>query len=296
MMRKYFVKNTTKRNMFFGLVIAAHASHVSYAHNEKSEHQHAPNGLKTHGDSSSKELKPTEPTIKLNIQKIEDKNGKKLVQIKMTRIKDDKPIALDNLKEVHTQKIHLLIIDDSLEDYTHEHPTPLNDAGLYEFEWRQKKQGNYRIWADLFPLDTNAQEYVLADLVSNKKSKPEINRAPSLENTLEGYTFKLSFDSNNLVAGKPAMGKISVTDAKGNLVKDLKPVMGAYAHFVGFSDDMRTVVHIHPMGEEPTKPSDRGGPELQFHIEPKKAGFIKFFAQININGKELFVPFGLNIK
>jgi hypothetical protein len=290
------VKNTTKKNLLLGLVIATHTPNVSTAHNENNDHQHAPHAHNTHGVSSSKKLPPTKKTIKLDVVKIEDKNEKKRVQIRLARTIDNKPISINDLKELHTQKIHLLIIDDSLEDYTHEHPIALNETGLYEFKWSQKKQGNYRIWADLFPLDTNAQEYVQADLVSGKEAKTEINRTTSLENTIEGYTFKLSFDTDNLLAGKPALGKVNITDAKGNPVKDLEPVMGAYAHFVGFSDDMRTVVHIHPMGEEPTKLSDRGGPELQFHIIPEKAGFIKLFAQVNIKGKEIFVPFGLNIK
>ncbi len=49
------------------------------------------------------------------------------------------------------------------------------------------------------------------------------------------------------------------------------------------------------MGKEPIKTSERGGPELQFHVEPNKAGFIKLFAQVQINGKTLFVPFGVTV-
>jgi len=54
-------------------------------------------------------------------------------------------------------------------------------------------------------------------------------------------------------------------------------------------------VHVHPMGVEPTKATDRGGPELQFHINPERKGFVKFFAQMNIQGKEIFVPFAVNV-
>lgn len=148
----------------------------------------------------------------------------------------------------------------------------------------------------MHPLDTDAQEYVIADLVTGKEAKSEINRTIVLESTMDGYTFKLSFDSESLVIGKPALGKITITDKVGNPVKDLEPVMGAFAHIVGFFDDKQTVVHIHPMGEEPSKPTDRGGPELQFHIVAEKAGFIKLFAQVSIKGKELFVPFGIVVK
>lgn len=276
------------RYIAFLLTIAAS---TSYAHNDKSDHHHS--AQESH---SSHHEHNAEPTIKLSIHKIENKDGKKLVQIKLFRIKDDKPISPDDLKEVHTQKVHLLIIDDSLIDYHHIHPKALAEPGLYEFVWEPKTQGNYRIWADLCPVNTNTQEYVIADLVAGKEANPEINQATVLESVIDGYTFKLSFDSDNLVTGTPVIGKITVTDAKGNPVTKLEPVMGAFAHIVGFADDMQTVVHIHPMGEEPSKSTDRGGPELQFHIEPAKAGFIKLFVQVSVNGKELFVPFGITVK
>lgn len=278
------------------------STNVGYAHTDKTEHSHSTTekhsehqhtAKDSHGDHHAA---ASEPTIKLSVSKMENKGDKKLVQIKLERIKDDKAVSHENLKEVHTQKVHLLIVDDSLEDYSHIHPKALKEPGLYEFEWDAKKQANYRIWADLHPLDTDAQEYVIADLVAGKDTKSEINKTVVLESTMDGYTFKLSFDSENLVIGKPSLGKITITDKDGNPVKDLEPVMGAFAHIVGFFDDRQTVVHIHPMGEEPSKPTDRGGPELQFHIVAEKAGFIKLFAQVNIKGKELFVPFGIVVK
>lgn len=264
-------------------------------HGQGDKDEHAGMDHSAHGDAAKG--KASEPSIKLSVPKVEDKGDKKVVQIKLTKTKDDSPVPLDNLKEVHTQKIHLLIIDDSLEDYSHIHPKPTKETGVYEFEWNPiKKNANYRVWADLFPLDTNAQEYAIADLTTSQGSKAEINRTASMQSTMEGLTFKLTFDSPDLQAGKATMGKIVITDDKGNPVKSLEPIMGAFAHIVGFGDDLKSVVHIHPMGTEPTKDTDRGGPELQFHIEPEKAGFIKMFAQVKVNGKELFAPFRLVVK
>lgn len=267
----------------------------AYAHGNITEHDHPIKGRHS-SDTGPKHHLVVEKTIKLSIQKIEDNDDKKIVQIKLVKVKDDKPEVLENLKEVHTQKIHLLIIDDSLEDYSHLHPKALKEPGLYEFAWHPKKQGNYRIWADLFPLDTHVQEYVTADLTSGIMEHSTISHATVMQSTLDGYTFKLSFDKKNIMAGKPAMGRINITDDKGNPIKDLEPIMGAFAHIVGFSEDWNTVIHVHPMGEEPSKSTDRGGPEIQFHIEPKKRGFIKLFAQLNIKGKEIFVPFGVTVK
>ncbi|KTD38930.1 hypothetical protein Lnau_0424 [Legionella nautarum] len=245
-----------------------------------------------HHHSAMTQQKKAEPTIRLTVEKIINGPKNNVVYIKLTDIKTNKPISLEDLREVHTQKIHMLIIDDSLNDYSHVHPSPTKEPGEYQFSWKpNKKEANYRIWADLVPLNTNQQEYVIADLYKTKANMTQIIPRITTETVVDGYKFKLSFDQPKLELGKATMGKIEITDAQDKPVHNLEPLMGAYAHIVGFSDDFNTVVHVHPMGVEPQQTTDRGGPELDFHIEPQKAGAIKLFAQVKINGKELFVPF-----
>lgn len=71
--------------------------------------------------------------------------------------------------------------------------------------------------------------------------------------------------------------------------------MGAYSHIVGIAEDWRTIAHVHPMGTEPKAASDRGGPTIDFHLEPRRAGFLKLFAQIQVDGHDVFLPFGLTV-
>ncbi len=71
-------------------------------------------------------------TLQLSIQEIMDKKDKKLVFIKLIDTKNNKPITLNDLIEAHTQKIHLLIIDDSLLDYSHVHPVETTIPGIYQ--------------------------------------------------------------------------------------------------------------------------------------------------------------------
>ena len=265
-------------------IVSAHTGHdhTETTKPQTEKHQHpAPQG---------------QATIKISLVKQEDQGDKKLVQIKLIKIKDDQPITLSDLKEAHTKKVHLLIIDDSLTDYHHIHPEATKEPGVYQFEWAPKAKGNYKLWADLVPVDTNEQQYVAFDLIKNDKAKAIVDKKTSMQSTIDGYTFKLSFDKDKLTAGNAAMGKIMITDAKDEPVKTLEPIMAAYAHIVGFSEDLKSVIHVHPMGTEPAKDTDRGGPELDFHLEPSSRGFVKLFAQVKLNGKELFVPFGLNIE
>ncbi|CEK09651.1 hypothetical protein [Legionella hackeliae] len=237
------------------------------------------------------------PTVRFTIEKIVDDGGKKVVFFKLMDSKSNNPIRLADLKEVHTQKIHLLIIDNTLTDYSHVHPQPTSEPGVYRFQWQPThKNSAYRAWADLVPIHTNKQQYVTADLLPGKSSTTiKADNKLSYESTINGYQFHLSFDAP-LKVGKAAMGKITVTDSESKPIHTLEPIMGAFAHIVGFNNDLQTVVHIHPMGTEPNSEAARGGPELQFHIEPEKTGFTKVFAQVKINGQELYAPFGIFVE
>jgi hypothetical protein len=101
--------------------------------------------------------------------------------------------------------------------------------------------------------------------------------------TVDGYTFTLALDGEPK-AGAPVMGNVVITK-DGQPFTGLEPVMGAFAHVVGFTEDYNSVLHVHPMGKEPSNDAERGGPKLEFHIEPEKAGFVKLFAQVRIGGK-----------
>src|SRR6266446_9816790 len=72
---------------------------------------------------------------------------------------DGSPVLHADLLVMHTQPIHLLIVDPSLGDYHHEHPTPTETPGEYAFNFTPAKTAPYRIWADLVPVSTGVQEY-----------------------------------------------------------------------------------------------------------------------------------------
>ena len=141
---------------------------------------------------------------------------------------------------------------------------------------------------------TDKQEYVQADMGSPAEEKASIDKATSMTATVEGYTFTLSLDGEPK-AGAPVMGSVTVSK-DGQPFTQLEPVMGAFAHVVGFTEDYNSVLHVHPMGKEPSSDAERGGPKLEFHIEPEKAGFVKLFAQVRIGGKDIFAPFGITVK
>ncbi|PZO81396.1 MAG: hypothetical protein DI626_10885 [Micavibrio aeruginosavorus] len=216
------------------------------------------------------------------------------VTVKLNAATDGKPLTFDDLKEAHTKKLHLLVIDPSLSDYHHIHPVAGKNPGEYVFDFTPLKNDSYRVWADVIPVATDKQEYVQADMGSPAEEKASIDKATSMTATVEGYTFTLSLDGEPK-AGAPVMGSVTVSK-DGQPFTQLEPVMGAFAHVVGFTEDYNSVLHVHPMGKEPSSDAERGGPKLEFHIEPEKAGFVKLFAQVRIGGKDIFAPFGITVK
>lgn len=228
------------------------------------------------------------------------RNKQTLTELELISIKDNKLLLPSAIKETHTEKIHLLIFDQTLADYQHIHPTSTNKPGIYQFEWTPKEASQYRVWVDLTPLNTGQQEYIMTNLGNLSKSSTQVDKALNSTYSVgergNKIHFILSFDSQELISGKSTMGKVIVKDSQGHPFTQLEPVMGAFAHIVAINDDFKTIAHIHPMGEEPSKNSDRGGPELNFHIEPNKSGFWKIWVQVKAKGKDLFIPFGVNVK
>lgn len=248
-----------------------------------------------HGDHSGHKHGANEPTMTVAAVSAQPLTVGQKADVTLTiKKKGGTPVTPDDLEVAHTQKVHALIIDPSLTDYHHEHPLPTGKPGEYAFSFTPRKPGPYRIWADLVPKG-GEQEYAMTDLAAPTQPEPITNRTESLKTTVDGLTYTLTF-KQPLKAGDAILGTLTVADAKGTVFPSLEPVMGAYAHIVGFSEDFKTIAHIHPMGEEPTKETDRGAGKLDFHLVPEQPGLLRLFAQVQIGGVSKFAPFTLNIQ
>ena len=207
----------------------------------------------------------------------------------------DHPITFDQLVETHTKKIHLLIVDQSLTDYHHEHPQPNATPGDYEFTFTPQKPGPYYAWADLRPLPLGLQEYDKTIIAGTGDPEPITDRAIRLASDLEGFHFELTLPPSGVKAGVPVDAKLRVTrDGKG--FDQLEPVMAAFAHLVGFNQDGETVLHMHPIGPPILDEKKRGGPILTFKLYTTKPGFTRLFAQVQVNGQQIFAPFGFEVQ
>lgn len=244
-------------------------------------------------------MKPGEPTLRLSAQASGPvEAGKKLeVKIKLSKA-DNSPVTYDDLMVMHTQPIHLLIEEPALGDYHHEHPLETETPGLYAFSFTPQRSAPYRIWADLVPVATGVQELPFTDLPSAGTAGPITDRADKFASKVEGFSFALTLAGNGtpLKANEARRMDIMVTDGEGKPVSRLEPVMNAFAHLVGFYEDYHTVVHLHPTGGDVTVADARGGPGLSFMFFPPRAGFIRLYCQVSVDGRMLFAPFNVNVR
>ena len=208
----------------------------------------------------------------------------------------DRPVTEQDLLVMHTRPIHLLIVDRGLTDYHHEHPEPVADApGRYRFTFTPRRPGPYRVFADVVPTSTGVQEYARADLPADTAPVPITDREPTAVATVGGLRFALGQDGP-LRANHPTPMTLTVATANtGAPFARLEPTMGAFAHLVGFHEDGATVVHVHPLGREPDRATERGGPTLSFNFYPPAAGLIRLYAQVQVDGRQVFAPFTLTV-
>ena len=207
-----------------------------------------------------------------------------------------KPIAPEDLLITHTQRLHLLIVDPTLTDYQHVHPTPAKRAGDWSFAFTPVAGGTYRIFADFTPAATARGLYASVDLAVDGISAAHDGAPRAANATVErdGYRFTLTTTPSPLRARQPIDLHFEIVHAGGGRVA-LEPVMGAFAHLVAFDENRSGFAHLHPTETDLLKAPDATRPALNFKLTIPRAGRYVIWAQVKIAGSETFVPFGIEI-
>ncbi len=199
------------------------------------------------------------------------------------------------LIETHTRRLHLLAIDSSLEDYHHEHPITSGRPGDFAFLFTPRKTDDYLLWLDVTPLATGRSETPEAVIPGSVPSTASPTRIKQMECVTDGWKFELQLDRKRVTVNQPINARLRVTDAKGKPCFILEPVMGAFAHVIGFMDDRHTMIHVHSHGEPPHE-LNRSGPEVPFRFVAPKKGFMKLFIQTQMNGNIVLAKFGFPVE
>lgn len=198
------------------------------------------------------------------------------------------PLSPDQLTTTFTEKLHTMVVDSSLTDYHHLHPTYQPATGLFTCSFTPRLNGRYAAWQDFTPNGAQAAVHRRIDLPASPGS---FDLPPKLLPSSQAHAGNLAIAVNAdtpLTAGQDGILRVRVTDKEGRAVSALEPVMGAYGHLAGFSADGQHFIHSHPLTEL-GQPLVNG--ELAFHITPTQAGMTKFFLQLQQDGQQVILPF-----
>jgi hypothetical protein len=208
-----------------------------------------------------------------------------------------KAIAPEDLQVVQTQRIHLLIVDPSLDDYQHVHPQPGRRPGEWVFRFRPRFGGVYRIFADFTPVATNRGLYAETELSVAGAPNPVAagTQALAWTDVVDGYRFALSPGALPIRAGVPADLRLVVTREGGGPVP-VEPVMDAFAHLVAFDRLRSGFAHIHPREADVSKRPDPLRPTFTFRVMIPSPGRYVIWSQMNIAGLEVFAPFWFDVE
>ena len=205
-----------------------------------------------------------------------------------------KPIAPVDLLVSHTRKLHLMLVDPSLTDYQHIHPTPGEAPGEWHVSFAPKYAGTYRIFADFMPAVTARGLYASVDI--DVPGTPEsLYHQPSLVQVDGPYTFELGMDEGRVRARESTDLTLKIHHDQGAAVH-LGEIMGSFAHLVAFDEDRSGFAHLHPQETDLESPPDAYNPELHFNITIPQSGLFVIWAQLVLDGTERFIPFWFEVE
>ena len=230
------------------------------------------------------DFRPVNPVVMNQLAKFEIKIEKA----------DGSPLTSSDVALSHTQKIHLLAVDESLNDYHHIHP--IADSlfdGVWHFSLTPKYAGEYSVYLDFIPLKSPRRVLLSSSFKVNGDRASFQDRQENLEFSYEDINFELIKDSKESTEEKKII-TLTAVDRKGKNVT-FHPVMGAFAHMVAFDDEMNGFAHLHPISENvPSSENTTHTGPLSFGFTAPKYGIYRLWAQVKTTTeKEIFIPFDL---
>lgn len=210
-------------------------------------------------------------------------------------------IAPHELAVTHTEKMHVMVIDPSLEDYHHVHPEAVGLDGQYFFDFTPALAGTYKVFTEIVPLRSRRQAIALSELeVPGEGATPKFER--STVSLVDGVRFELVSVPEVLETGRDYRLQLHITDEADQPIA-LEMVMGATGHMVAFDAVGTGFAHMHPVDSVASvRTAGLGGGsatderDLAFMFNVPNPGWYRLFAQIQVEGEAVFGRFDLMVE
>lgn len=194
-------------------------------------------------------------------------------------LKDQNGNPVDDLEVNHEKLLHLIVVNDQLDQYYHLHPERVG-AGQFEIAY-ELKDGAYKAFIDIKPKKLNYHVKPTAFTIGLSEETHRQNHLKADE------TFK------KIVDGRTAEMVVSSFEARKPVTLDFKldestlePYLGAAGHVVILDEEANQYLHVHPHNEN----------EPIFETQFDKPGTYKIWAEFKQEGKVRVFPFVIEIK
>ncbi|MCT7981310.1 hypothetical protein [Laspinema olomoucense] len=207
-------------------------------------------------------------------------------------IQDSTGNTVSEFDIVHEKKLHLIVVSDDLQFFSHLHPTQ-NQAGQFQVENTFPSGGNYTLFADYKPTGDAQRVSALKTTVAGNPPPPAemtLTRSQTLGNTKVG----LMLPTEKISAGEPITLAFDLEDTKTQTpVTDLQPYLGELGHLVivkqSDSPTEADYIHAHPM-------PNPGSETLEFMTQFPEAGNYKMWGEFNRNGEIIAAEFWVTVQ
>jgi hypothetical protein len=260
----FVIGSYTAYDLFIGKQESAHNAAASHETEEIGEF-HGHNGADGgHGHEESSEKSGE------IIADFSYKSG--IITITLSDLKGN---PVEDLVVNHEKLLHLIVVDDHLEQYLHLHPEKI---GKGKFELNQPlKEGSYKAFVDIKSKSLHYQVQPLPFLAGDpQKSHSHETLVPdtSLVKTNDGQTAELEVSSFEAVVPVTLNFKLDETV--------LEQYLGAAGHVVILNEKADQYLHVHPKNEQ--KPIfetqfDQPG-RYKIWAEFKQAGKVRVFSYV----------------
>jgi hypothetical protein len=255
------------------------------------QHEH----MKHSRQQNNQEPISNQYNVNLHFDSIVPEAGRKIMLTISVAEKSGTPIK--DFEVIHDKLLHLIIVGEDLSYFAHVHPTLTGADGNFTIAHIFPESGTYKLWVDFKP---KGGKQTLVPFIADVKGLPTHKPIMLVH---DGVYVKESLDRNYQISLKLPQGKIvskedtdivfSISDASGNPITDLEPLMGAGGHSVIIGSDLQEFLHVHPAEE--VKPGWKGGPHISFRTSFPKPGLYKAWGQFQHKGKIITADFVLEV-
>ncbi|MDX1927428.1 MAG: heavy-metal-associated domain-containing protein [Pirellulaceae bacterium] len=200
-------------------------------------------------------------------------------------VKDSQGNVVKDFETIHDERVHLVIVRDGLDTFTHLHPQVRPDGSL-TVKYAFPVGGRYRLFADFQPkgmthttastiVDVQGESPLAAALIVNAPGRV----------AGEGWLAEITVQPES-ESGESRI-QFELLDSNGRTIQDLKPYMGAWGHLQLISADGSDYVHSHPMDNQAGDSTH----VVTFHAVFQKGGIYKGWGQFRVGDTLRVIPF-----